>query len=90
MAASGLKMTCWSWPFPKPNEIWLSAMSIDVIEATAAARLIVVTARILPIRSRPRGAGVRSRLSRVFRSRSPAELSSAADKPPVRLIVIRM
>jgi len=50
----------------------------------------VVTAPIFPSRTRLRGAGVRRRLSNVFLSRSPAELSRAAEKPPVRIIVMRM
>src|SRR2546427_10996589 len=58
--------------------------------ATAATRLMVVTAPIFPSSTRDRGAGVRSRLSSVLRSRSPAVLSSAAEKPPVRIIVMRM
>ena len=51
---------------------------------------LVVTAAILPRRIRLRGAGVRRRLSSVLRSRSPAVLSRAAEKPPVRIIVMRM
>ena len=35
-AASGLRATCSFWPPPDPNEIWLRAMSIEPIEATAA------------------------------------------------------
>src|SRR3989475_12621639 len=58
--------------------------------ATAATRLMVVIAAILPSSTWIRGAGVSSRLSRVLRSRSPAVLSRAAEKPPVRIIVMRV
>jgi len=51
---------------------------------------MALIARIFPSRIRLRGADVRSRLSRVFLSLSPAELSSAAESPPVSTIVIRM
>src|SRR5438067_2181648 len=89
-AASG-ESTTLKAPFcAPPNEIWLSAISIETMAASAAVRLIAVTARILPISTWLRGAGVRRRLSSVFRSRSPADVSRAADSPPVRLIVIRM
>ena len=88
-AASGVRVI-WACCPLMPKEIWLNAISIDPIAAMAAVRLIRLTARILPIRIWPRGAGVSSRLSSVLRSRSPAELSRAADNPPVRLIVIRM
>ena len=87
--ANGLSST-WKAPALPPKWIWLNAISIEAMAASAAVRLIKETARILPTRTWPRGTGVRSRLSSVLRSRSPADVSSAADRPPVRLIVIRM
>src|SRR5437868_13918779 len=87
--ARGLSST-WKAPALPPKWIWLSAISIEAMAESAAVRLITETARILPTRTWPRGTGVRSRLSSVWHSRSPADVSSAADRPPVRLIVIRM
>src|SRR6266849_7613777 len=39
-----------------PNWIWVRAMSIETIAARAAARLIVVTASVLPMSTWARGA----------------------------------
>src|SRR4029077_4084018 len=71
-------------------EIWVRPTNSEPMAATAATRLMVVIAAILPRSTRLRGAGVSNRLSRVLRSRSPAVLSRAAEKPPVKIIVIRM
>src|SRR5207249_3268355 len=90
IAASGVKVTCSVSPPPGENEIRLRAKSMDPIDAIAAARLMAATASVLPTRTWLLDAGVRSRLSSVLRSRSPAELSRAAERPPVRLMVIRM
>ena len=88
--ATGLMARCEEMPASLGRDTCESAMNIEAIAAMAATRLMVVTAAILPSSTRLRGAGVRSRLSSVLRSRSPAELSSAAEKPPVRIMVIRM
>jgi hypothetical protein len=85
IAATGLRLT----RLPTRGS-WARVSSIEPIAAMAATRLIRVTARNLPTRIRLRGVGVRRRLSRVFLSRSPAEVSSAAESPPVNTIVIRM
>src|SRR6266849_3947945 len=69
--ATGLTAMC---PMPDSfgSETRESATSIDPIAATAATRLMVVTAPIFPSRMRLRGAGVSSRLSSVLRSRALA------------------
>src|SRR5690242_10295337 len=90
VAARGVRPTLKLEPAWTPNEIWLSATSIDTMAASAATRLMADTARILPTSTWPRGTGVKSRLSSVLRSRSPADVSRAADSPPVRLMVMRM
>src|ERR1700680_554852 len=88
--ATGLSVM---WPDDPPGpgiEIWVSVTNMEPMAATAATRLMDVIAPILPNSPWLRGAGVKRRLSKVLRSRSPAELSRAAEKPPVRIMVMRM
>ena len=75
--ANGLSST-WKAPALPPKWIWLNAISIEAMAASAAVRLIKETARILPTRTWPRGTGVRSRLSSVLRSGGRVERSRQA------------